>query len=196
MKVFRRTPKSRAKSSELIPEFKDSEIGEDYRYAYAEEHLNTWIALQIKAIREVRGLKQSELAEKIGTQQPAVARFENANYSKWKVETLKKVARALDVRLKITFESFGSLLDEDANFNRESLLIPAFGDDPAFRDSTGLDQSSEVDERVARALQSVQEDSQEVPKIEDYVRLRDSERKFVELAQGGKQRANLGRQNG
>ena len=139
-----------------------------------------------------RSLKQSELAEKIGTQQPAVARFENANYSKWKVETLKKVARALDVRLKITFESFGSLLDEDANLDRKSLVIPAFKDDPAFYDSTDVEQPSEIDEKVARALSSV-EDPQEVQKIEDYIRLRESEKRFAELTQGGKPRANLGR---
>lgn len=130
MKVF---PKKPGKiDNYLIEDFKDAESGEEYRYAYAEQHLNTWIALQIKAIREQRGMKQSELAALIGTKQPGVARLENANYSKWNTETLKKVARALGVRVKITFETFGSLLEEDAEFDRATLERPAFNDDSVF----------------------------------------------------------------
>src|SRR5438270_415888 len=133
MKVFR--SHSNRIDESVVEDFKDAESGEEYRYAYADEHLNTWIALQIKAIRELRGLTQSELAELIGTQQPGIARLENVNYSNWKTETLKKVARALGVRLKISFETFGSLLDEDATFDRESLERPMFADDPAFKES-------------------------------------------------------------
>lgn len=130
MKVFGKKPGKIDDS--LIEDFKDAESGEEYRYAYAEQHLNTWIALQIKAIREQRGMKQSELAALIGTKQPGVARLENVNYSKWNAETLKKVARALGVRLRITFETFGSLLDEDAEFDRAALERPSFKDDPVF----------------------------------------------------------------
>src|ERR1041384_6112709 len=93
MKEFQNVP-NRA-SNPLIEEFKESE---EYRYAYAVEHLNTTIALQIKALREQRVMKQAYLAEKIGTKQPGVARLENVNYSRWNTETLKKVARALGDR--------------------------------------------------------------------------------------------------
>ena len=139
MKVFQSHPNRIDES--VVEDFKDAESGEEYRYAYADEHLNTWIALQIKAIREKRGLKQSELAELIGTQQPGIARLENVNYSNWKTETLKKVARALGVRLKISFETFGSLLDEDATFDRGSLERPTFKDDPAFKETELREQA-------------------------------------------------------
>ena|ERR1017187_1167876 len=105
---------------------------EEYRYAYAEDFLNTWIATQIVTLREQRGLSQSKLGELIGTKQPGVSRLENVNHSTWKSETLKRIARALGVRLKITFETFGTLLDEDRTFSREYLERPSFADDPVF----------------------------------------------------------------
>src|SRR5215211_3896266 len=107
---------------------------EEYRYAYTEDFLNTYIATQIKVLRDRRGMTQKDLAEAIGTKQPGIARLENVNYSNWKTETLKKIARALGVRLRISFETFGSLLEEDANFSRGALERPSFAEDPAFSD--------------------------------------------------------------
>ena len=102
---------------------------EEFRCGYAESFLNTFVAAQIKAIREQRGLTQAQLAEKIGSKQAGISRLENVNYSAWKTETLRKLARALNVRLKITFETFGALLDEVEDFNRESLERPAPAED-------------------------------------------------------------------
>src|SRR5260370_41833420 len=87
-------------------------------------------------------MKQSELAELVGTQQPGIARLENVNYSNWKTETLKKVARALGVRLRITFETFGGLLDEDARFERGSLERPTFEDDLVFKERELREQAA------------------------------------------------------
>ena len=103
---------------------------EEYRHAYAEDFLNTWVATQIVALREQRKLSQAELGKLIGTKQPGVSRLENVNHSTWKTETLKRIAKALGVRLKISFETFGSLLDEDANFSRRFLMRPEFDKDP------------------------------------------------------------------
>ena len=110
----------------LKQEFQD----EEYRYAYAEDFLNTWVATQIVTLREQRGLNQTELGELIGTKQPGVSRLENVNHSTWKTETLKKIAKALGVRLRISFETFSTLLDEDNNFSRRFLMRPKFDDDP------------------------------------------------------------------
>jgi transcriptional regulator with XRE-family HTH domain len=105
---------------------------EEYRYAYAEDFLNTFVATQIRVLREQRGMTQGQLAEKIGTKQAGVSRYENVNHSSWKTDTLRTIARALGVRLKITFEPFGSLLDEAGSFSAESLRRPEFKNDPAF----------------------------------------------------------------
>lgn len=100
---------------------KDLLADEEFRYGYAESFLNTYVAAQIKAIREQRGMDQADLAERVGTKQPGISRLESVNHSVWKTDTLWRVARALGVRLQVSFETFGSLLDEVEAFNRESL---------------------------------------------------------------------------
>jgi len=58
----------------------------------------------IKA-REKAGLTQAELAKKIGTRQPALSRLERGGFKKATVETLKKIADALDTRLVIKLQA-------------------------------------------------------------------------------------------
>jgi transcriptional regulator with XRE-family HTH domain len=125
--------------SELLNELRKNFADEEFRNSYAESFMNSFVAAQIKVLREAFPMTQGELAEKIGTQQLGIARVENVNYSAWKVETLRKIARALGVRLKITFEEFGTLPEEIERFNRESLNRAPFERDP---ESTSLNQGS------------------------------------------------------
>ena len=103
---------------------------EDYCYGYAESFLNTWVASQIRIIRQDRGMTQQDLADAIGTKQTGISRFENINYSSWKTDTLRRIARALRVRLKISFEPFGSLLDDAAVLGPEALKRVPREEDP------------------------------------------------------------------
>ncbi len=57
----------------------------------------------IKA-RECAGLTQDELARKIGTKQPALSRLEKGGIKKATVETLNKIAEALNMELIIKFK--------------------------------------------------------------------------------------------
>jgi transcriptional regulator with XRE-family HTH domain len=93
----------------------------EFRHAYAESFMNSYVAAQIKTIREQRGLTQAQLAERLGTKQAGISRLENVNYDAWKVETLARIAQALDVRLRISFEEFESLFDEITAFRKENL---------------------------------------------------------------------------
>jgi transcriptional regulator with XRE-family HTH domain len=52
-------------------------------------------------MRERAGITQKELAVKIGTKQPALSRLERGGFKKASVETLKKIADALDAQLVI-----------------------------------------------------------------------------------------------
>ncbi len=111
-----------------LNEFRDR----DYREAYAESFLNTWIAMQIQAIRKQRGWTQAELAERCGTKQPGIARVENASSKKSDIEFLQRVARAFDTRLRVTFESYLSLVEDSSDLSREKLERVSFDVDPAF----------------------------------------------------------------
>jgi transcriptional regulator with XRE-family HTH domain len=112
----------------LKAEFQD----EDYRYGYAESFLNTRLAAQIKTLREQRGMTQAEVAAAMKIKQPGFRRFEDINHSVWKTDSLWNIARALGVRLNISFEAFGTLPEEKKHLNKGSLQRPKFEDDRAF----------------------------------------------------------------
>jgi transcriptional regulator with XRE-family HTH domain len=106
-----------ATAEALREEFKDSEYSE----SYAESFLDSYLATQIKVLREQNGWTQEILADRIGTKQGAISRIEDVNYSKWNVSTLKKLGRAFRVRVKVSFETYGSLIGEVQTFSRENL---------------------------------------------------------------------------
>lgn len=54
--------------------------------------------------REKAGLTQEELAEKIGTKQPALSRLERGGFRNASVDTLRKIADVLDARLVIKLQ--------------------------------------------------------------------------------------------
>lgn len=56
------------------------------------------------ALRERAGMTQQRLAEMIGTRQPALSRLERGGFKKASLETLSKIAEALDARLVVRME--------------------------------------------------------------------------------------------
>jgi len=137
-------------SETLRVELRDPEYSE----GYAESFLNAYVATQIKVIREQRKLTQSKLAEILATKQTVVSRIENVNYSAWNIKTLKKLARALKVRLRVSFESYGTLPLEVATFSREALQRPAREDDPGLADAPAALIREESDDALVAALAS------------------------------------------
>ena len=101
----------------LLTQFKDRE----FAHTYSREFLNLYIATQIKVVREQRGMSQSELATQAGMKQTRISVLEDVNYDAWTISTLKRIADALDVTLKVSFESYGPSISEIAKFSRESL---------------------------------------------------------------------------
>ncbi len=78
---------------------KDPEL----RQMIAEEKLNAQIAHMIFEMRTRAGFTQKQLAERIGTKQPVIARLENGDYRGHSLTMLQRVARALDRTLRISF---------------------------------------------------------------------------------------------
>jgi transcriptional regulator with XRE-family HTH domain len=62
------------------------------------------IASQIRFLRELRAMRQADLARATGMKQSAISRIEKADYASWNYATLIRLADALDARLRITYE--------------------------------------------------------------------------------------------
>jgi transcriptional regulator with XRE-family HTH domain len=107
---------------------------QEYAEEYAVSFLNAYIATQIKVVREQRGMTQAALGREIGTTQTGISRIENVNYSSWSIRTLIKLARAFHVRLKVSFEPFGTLPNEVVQLDRESLERVPREDDPSLKE--------------------------------------------------------------
>jgi DNA-binding XRE family transcriptional regulator len=83
-----------------VPRFEDweSEKLQDAEFKTAAKELEP--GFQIARLRILRGLTQAQLAEKVGTKQPSIARLENGS-SLPSISFLTKLADALDARLEI-----------------------------------------------------------------------------------------------
>jgi ribosome-binding protein aMBF1 (putative translation factor) len=62
------------------------------------------LGMKIRRLREDAGLTQEQLAKKIGTGASAISRIEDADYDGHSLDTLHRVAKALDMRLIIDFQ--------------------------------------------------------------------------------------------
>jgi transcriptional regulator with XRE-family HTH domain len=114
------------------------------------------IATQLKVIREQQGMTQAELAERIGTKQGGVSRLESADYAGWSIAILRRVAKAFDLRLRVSFEEFGALWEEVGNFNRQSLERRNFNSDPEFTSERQPDTRPQQGESLLTVMQRMQ----------------------------------------
>src|ERR1700730_9613642 len=112
----------------FLTEFQDKET----RHIYADDLLNTYLATQLKVLREEKGWTQERLAEEVGMKQERISVLEDVNYEAWTAKTLRRLAHAFDLRLSIKFETFGSFIRDFENLDRESLKRPSFEKDPVF----------------------------------------------------------------
>ncbi|MEQ1545180.1 helix-turn-helix transcriptional regulator [Methyloglobulus sp.] len=101
----------------LVTEFDDK----DYAHAYMEEFSNMAIAAQIKVLREQRGWTQKQLAEAAGMKQERVCALEDVDYDAWTVKTLRKLAKAFDLTVKVSFEKFSSGILDVSKISPETL---------------------------------------------------------------------------
>ena len=148
--------------SDLVNKIKNSFKSEDYRHGYVDEFLNVSIATQIKVLREQRKWGQKELADKVGMKQPRISVMENVNYSSWSINTLRKLAEAFDLTLRVSFESFGNRIKEIEQINRKALERFSFKDDPVFAEAEAV----EVEVKVTAATKALP-DAQERESLED-----------------------------
>jgi len=62
------------------------------------------VALQIAALREQAGLSQQQLAAALKTSQQQISRLESPGYEGHSLSMLRRVAKALNARVRVVFE--------------------------------------------------------------------------------------------
>ena len=115
--------------NELTNTLKTEFLDKEYAHAYTEDFLNASIATQIKVLREQKEWTQDELATHAGMQQARISLLENVNYSSWSINTLRKLAKAFDLTLRVTFENFSTRIRDIEGFSREALQRTSREDD-------------------------------------------------------------------
>ena len=98
----------------------------EYREAYVEGHVKSYIPFQLRAIREKLRLTQKAFAERIGKPQSVVSRLENTEYGKVTVQTLLDIARRLDIALVVKFASFREFLAAYADLSADVMAVEPF----------------------------------------------------------------------
>jgi transcriptional regulator with XRE-family HTH domain len=68
-----------------------------------DERSNAAVARQIHELRTAQGLTQKQLAESIGTQQPVIARLEDADYEGHSLAMLHRIGAALGCTVAVLF---------------------------------------------------------------------------------------------
>ena len=81
----------------LNEELKDPEFKKEYDLLEDEFVL----AKEILQLRKEQNLTQKELAKKVGTSQPAIARVESGNYKNISLSFLRKLAKVLGAKPEI-----------------------------------------------------------------------------------------------
>jgi transcriptional regulator with XRE-family HTH domain len=103
----------------------------DFRKQFIDEHISVGIAFQIHGLRERQGLKQKQLAERLGDEkkQPLISAWENPDYGKYTLGTLKDLAKAFDVGLLVRFVPFSKLVDWTIDLTHDVIAPPSFSEE-------------------------------------------------------------------
>lgn len=96
------------------------------RQAFVEAEAATYIAHQIRVLRNQRGWTQKQLAKMLGTTQAAISRLEDPDYGGITFKTMISLARVFDVAPVLKFTSVIDLMRERWVIKRASLMIPSF----------------------------------------------------------------------
>lgn len=82
---------------------------DERRHGYERAGRAFKLAVEIRTLRERKGLSQRQLAELVGTTQSAIARLEGGRISP-SLPTLDRIAAALDAEVSVTFTDHQELV--------------------------------------------------------------------------------------
>jgi len=105
----------------------------EYRHQFVEEEINVGIAFQIRSLRNRQNLRQVELADRLGGKQSLISSWENPDYGRYSLGTLKDLAKAFDVGLLVRFVPFSTLVDWELNLTSDTIAPPSFNEEQSHR---------------------------------------------------------------
>ena len=106
-----------------------------YRDAFVADQIRLGVPLQIKQMRDERGLSQEELGQQMQPPmvQESVWRLENPNKANLTIGTLLRVASAMDVGLTVRFVPFSELIDTTPWIAGRERGVSSFAKDEGLR---------------------------------------------------------------
>jgi HTH-type transcriptional regulator / antitoxin HipB len=75
-----------------------------FRKGFEEEFEKLSIGEQLVRLRLQTGMTQAQVAKKVGTTASAISRYENAEYDRYEIQTLRKIVEACGGHLKVVME--------------------------------------------------------------------------------------------
>lgn len=97
-----------------------------YRDAYVAAQLAIGIPNQLRALRARRNLTQDQMATLARMNQSRISELEKAGERRLTLETLKRIASALDVALEVRFVPFSQLIRNSEAFDPDSFYVMSF----------------------------------------------------------------------
>ncbi len=98
----------------------------EYRTEYVNSYVDNSLASQIRLLRKSREWTQTKLASVLETEQPTVSMWEDPDYGRHSLDTLKKLAEAFDVALIVKFAPFSELVAQTLDVTPEKLTPSSF----------------------------------------------------------------------
>jgi DNA-binding XRE family transcriptional regulator len=109
-------------SSELVSELTDR----DFRNEYMMDQVRTYVAFQIRALREQRSWLQGDLAKAAEKTQSVISRLEDPDYGKLSLQTCLEIAIAFDLPLLVQFVEWDDWLARMSNVSPSALRKRSF----------------------------------------------------------------------
>ena len=76
-------------------------VDKKFKKGFMAEYVKVSIGEQLAALRQSANLTQAAVAKKVGTTASAISRYENAEYDRYELQTLRKIVEACGGRIDI-----------------------------------------------------------------------------------------------
>ena len=149
----------------------------EYRHGLVAAQIEIDLPLQLRALRKQRGWTQPEMAERTGMKQSRFPVMEKPGGARFNLDTIRRLAEALDVAVIVRFAPFSELVDWSNNFNPDTFTVPSFEEELGIGDAGAIHKvqsmanrrkESEESQRTGSALDSVPQGLQGGKAMADY----------------------------